>query len=59
MAFPFEPLLAVFAGHIMAVLAGPEHGYGGQAMSWGSGLSGICAKAMRRLWPGLEKDFQG
>ena len=25
MAFSFEPLLAVFAGHIMAVLAGPEH----------------------------------
>ena len=24
MAFSFEPLLAVFAGHIMAVLAGPE-----------------------------------
>ena len=25
MAFSFEPLLAVFAGHFMAVSAGPEH----------------------------------
>jgi len=27
MAFSFEPLLAISAGHFMAVSAGPEHGF--------------------------------
>ena len=63
MAFSFEPLLAFSAGHVMAVLAGPEQHYWTMSLLPADFIhrdcKQICAIILTLLWspsPGLLSD---